>query len=82
MDRSDRIPLPRDVSRCEPAKRGPGASRCARATAAILQGSPVGDFSDNPEGCTVVCPWFEGVEKFRKQAEAVARPVRQPLRGM
>lgn len=82
MERSDRINLARDVSRCEPNKRGPAASKCARATAAILQGSPVGDFSDNTEGCTVLCPWFTDVASTRVQSGPAVRPVKAPLRGM
>lgn len=60
-DRSDRIRLPANESRCEPGRPCSVRSRCARAQATIPKGTPLEDFTtgDNlrqQDGGTAKCP--------------------------
>ncbi len=78
MERSDRIPLAADVSRCDPANPGRAAARCARRMASVLQGSPMTDFSQMPGGgCTVLCSGYMDVGALAQQqrlAQSIPAP--------
>ena len=81
-DRSDRIPLPADVSRCEPARMCLVSSKCARYQAAFPpQGASVGDFTSEIAGGTALCPGYIPTATLRR-AEEAARPVRPAVRGI
>jgi len=82
-DRTDRVPLPVAEARCEPAHPGQARFICARWHAAVLQGSPMGDYSNRVHGCTPICDGFLSVQSAQAQAKpAMERKVKPAVKGI
>lgn len=73
-DRTDRVPLAAGEPRCEPSTLRQACWRCARYSAVIPQGTPLGDYSRELMGGTVLCPGFVSLSELRKQANQRPAP--------
>lgn len=80
MNRSDRIPLAAELTRCEPSKPGQASFRCARALASVPTGTPMADYSTEPRGCAVTCVWYVDINSLRREVQQ-QRPAAKPWPG-
>lgn len=75
-DRSDRVPLPAGEARCEPQQDCTMRSRCARYSASLPQGTPLGDYSVDFMGGTALCPGFVDLKSLTKEPKPTKREVK------
>ena len=71
--RSDRIRLPASEARCEPAEGCVCRGTCARYKAALVQGAPLGDYSRDPCGGTVLCTGYFALSRLVEPHQPKAR---------
>lgn len=85
-ERSDRVLLPADQSRCAPSRPCSMRNRCARVQAAIPQGTALEDFTTGTAdresiGGTALCPGFINVAAVHALTPQ-ARSVKPAVRGL
>ena len=83
-ERSDRIRLPYDIARCEPATPGFAAHRCARYMAAIPpHGGVMEDFTarSGAAGCSALCSGYKDLAGLHRDAYVASQPRKFPPIG-
>lgn len=76
--RSDRIQLPASEARCEPSGYCVARGTCARYKAALVRGAPLGDFSREACGGTVLCPGYFAISRLA-EPKAIKPRVHPPM---
>ena len=81
-ERTDRLPLPPDVARCEPSEECHVRANCARYQATLPRhGGSRADFSLPAQGGTAMCPGYIDARSLRKAAMPAPAP-RPAVRGI
>lgn len=75
-DRSETVPLAASEARCEPQQTCTMRSRCARYSASIPKGAPLGDYSVEYLGGTALCNGFVDLKSLTKESKPAKREVK------